>query len=58
LYALALSVFGERVVLDSLLSTDLGTTRTLGFHGGHRVYGLSVGSWVASGSTYRDLELL
>lgn len=57
LYALALSVFGERAVLGGLLSTDLDTTESLVFHVGHLVYGLSLGSWVASESTYEDLEL-
>lgn len=57
LYALALSVFGERVVLGGLLSTDLDATESLVFHVGHLVYGLSLGSWVASGSTYQDVEL-
>ena len=57
LYALALSVVGERAVLGGLLSTDLDTTESLVFHVGHLVYGLSLGSWVASGSTYEDLEL-
>jgi len=57
LYALALSVVGERVVLGRLLSTDLDATESLVFHVGHLVYGLSLGSWVASGSTYEDLEL-
>lgn len=57
LYALGLSVFGERVVLGGLLATDLDATESLVFHVGHLVYGLSLGSWVASGSTYEDLEL-
>ena len=56
LYALALSVFGDRVVLGGLLSTDLDATESLVFHVGHLVYGLSLGSWVASGSTYEDLK--
>jgi len=56
LYALALSVFGERVVLGGLLSVDLDATESLVFHVGHLVYGLSLGSWVASGSTYEDLK--
>jgi len=57
LYALALSAFGERAVLGGLLSTDLDATESLVFHVGHLVYGLSLGSWVASGSTVEDLEL-
>lgn len=57
LYSLALSVFGEYVVLGGLLDTDLDGSESLIFHVGHLVYGLSLGSWVASGSTYDDLEL-
>lgn len=57
LYALVLSVFGERVVLGRLLSMDLDATESLVFHVGHLVYGLSLGSWVASESTLEDLEL-
>ena len=56
LYALALSAFGERAVLAGLLSTDLDATESLVFHVGHLVYGLSLGSWVASGSTAEDLD--
>ncbi|WP_245708104.1 hypothetical protein [Halobacterium jilantaiense] len=56
LYGLALSVVGERVLLGGLLSTDLDATESLVFHVGHLVYGLSLGSWVASGSTYEDLK--
>ncbi|WP_232701886.1 DUF6789 family protein [Halobacterium wangiae] len=57
LYALALSLFGERVVLRGLLDVDLDATESLIFHVGHLVYGLSLGSWVASESTVEDLEL-
>lgn len=57
LYALALSVFGEQMVLGGLLSTDLDDTESLIFHVGHLVYGLSLGSWIASESTFEDLEL-
>jgi hypothetical protein len=57
LYALLLSVFGEKVILGRLLSMDLDATESLVFHVGHLVYGLSLGSWVASESTLDDLEL-
>ena len=57
LYALVLSAFGERVMLGRLLSMDLDATESLVFHIGHLVYGLSLGSWVASESTLEDLEL-
>lgn len=56
LYALVLSIVGERVVLGKLLSTDLDASESLVFHVGHLVYGLSLGSWVASESTYEDLK--
>jgi hypothetical protein len=57
LYALTLSVFGERVVLGELLDVDLDGSESLVFHVGHLVFGLSLGSWVASRSTFEDLEL-
>lgn len=47
-YALALSAFGERVVLGRLLDLDLEGDERLVFHAGHVVYGLSLGTWVGS----------
>jgi len=57
LYGLALSVFGERAVLGALLNTDLDDTESLVFHVSHLVYGVSLGSWLASESTVDDIEL-
>lgn len=54
-YGLAMSVFGARVVLRRLLGLDLDGTERLVFHVGHLLYGLSLGSWVASESRLRDL---
>ncbi|WP_435180191.1 hypothetical protein [Halorussus sp. AFM4] len=48
LYALALSVFGERVVLGGLLDEDLDVDERLVFHAGHLVYGLSLGTLYGS----------
>jgi hypothetical protein len=47
-YAVALSVFGERVLLNGLLDVDLDPDEALVFHVGHVVYGLSLGTWVGS----------
>ncbi len=47
-YALALSAFGERALLDRLLDVDLDSDERLVFHAGHVVYGLALGTWVGS----------
>jgi len=47
-YALALSAFGERALLDRLLDVELDADESLVFHAGHVVYGLSLGTWVGS----------
>ncbi|WP_115865398.1 hypothetical protein [Halorussus litoreus] len=52
-YALALSAFGERVVLGRLLDLDLEGDERLVFHAGHVVYGLSLGTWVGSRTGHR-----
>ena len=48
LYALALSAFGERVVLRWLLDEHLEADERLVFHAGHLVYGLSLGTLYGS----------
>ncbi|WP_170977229.1 hypothetical protein [Halorussus salinisoli] len=47
-YALALSVFGERVVLERVLDMDPDVDERLVFHAGHLVYGLSLGTMFGS----------
>ena len=47
-YGLALSVFGERVMLQWFLGMDLDTDESAVFHAGHLVYGLALGAWVGS----------
>lgn len=47
-YSIALSVFGERVVLERLLDMDLEVDERLVFHAGHVVYGLSLGTMFGS----------
>lgn len=56
-YGLVLSLVGSRVIFRRVLDRGLEPDHALVFHVGHLVYGLSLGSWVASGSTYDDLEL-
>ena len=48
LYALALSAFGERVVLNDLLEMHLDPEDRVVFHVGHLVYGLTLGTWLGS----------
>lgn len=47
-YGMALSVFGERVVLRHLVDMDLSRDESAVFHAGHLVYGLALGVWVGS----------
>ena len=47
-YGVALSIFGERVVLPGLLGMDLDRDDRLVFHVGHVVYGLTLGTWLGS----------
>ncbi|RBI61894.1 hypothetical protein DMJ13_14180 [halophilic archaeon] len=49
-YALALSAFGERVLLGRLLDMDLEDDELMIFHAGHVVYGVALGAWVGSRS--------
>ncbi|NHN57559.1 MULTISPECIES: hypothetical protein [Halorussus] len=48
LYALGLSIFGERVMLGRLLDEELDADERLVFHAGHLVYGLSLGTLYSS----------
>lgn len=47
-YGIALSVFGERVVIGRLLGQNLSEDESLIFHAGHLVYGVALGAWVGS----------
>ncbi|UPV98838.1 hypothetical protein M0R88_09865 [Halorussus gelatinilyticus] len=47
-YALALSWFGERVLLRRLLGMDPDRDESLVFHVGHVIYGLTLGTWIGS----------
>ena len=47
-YGLALSVFGEAVVLQRYLDMDLATDESAVFHAGHLIYGLALGAWLGS----------
>lgn len=49
-YAVALSVFGSRVMLGRVLGMDLEADEALVFHLGHVVYGLALGTWLGSRS--------
>ena len=50
LYGIAMSVFGERVVLPYLAGVNLEGDETAVFHAGHVVYGITLGVWVGSRS--------
>jgi len=47
-YALALSAFGSRVLLDRTLDLDLSSDERMVFHVGHVVYGLALGTWLGA----------
>jgi hypothetical protein len=47
-YALVLSAFGNRVLLQRLLDVDLEADERLVFHVGHVVYGLALGTWLGT----------
>lgn len=47
-YGLALSAFGQPVMLRALLGQRLDASESFVFHAGHVVYGLVLGNWVAS----------
>lgn len=47
-YALALSAFGDRFLVEGLLGQDLEPDERLVFHLGHVVYGLTLGAWLGS----------
>lgn len=48
LYGFALSVFGTRVLFPYVLRRDLDHEHAMVFHVGHVVYGLTLGTWLAS----------
>ncbi|ADJ15184.1 hypothetical protein HacjB3_09005 [Halalkalicoccus jeotgali B3] len=47
-FGLALSVFGERVMMNRLLDIDLDADAETVFHASHAVYGIALGTWVGS----------
>jgi len=47
-YALFLSVFGTRVVLERLLGLELDPDERWIFHVSHAIYGLTLGAWLGS----------
>jgi len=47
-YGLALSIFGEKIMLNRVFGMDLDADEGLVFHVGHLVYGLSLGTWLGS----------
>lgn len=48
LYGLALSVFGEHVVLRRVLDMDVESDTETVFHTSHLIYGLALGAWTGS----------
>ncbi len=57
-YGLGLSAFGSRVVFVRLLGRELQSEDALVFHVGHAVYGVTLGTFVATsesaGDVYRE----
>ena len=56
LYGLALSLFGERVIIPYLVGMDFDTDESAVFHAGHLVYGLTLGVWLGSRTTEDDAD--
>jgi hypothetical protein len=60
LFGLALSVFGERVMLGWMLDMELEEDAETIFHASHAIYGLALGAWVGSridpDSDYEEYE--
>jgi len=48
-YGLALSAFGEKIVLGAMLDTD--PDDRFAFHIGHVLYGITLGSWIGTRTT-------
>jgi hypothetical protein len=48
IFGLALSVFGERVMLKRTLDMELEEDAETIFHASHAVYGIALGAWVGS----------
>ncbi len=48
IFGLALSVFGERVMLNRVLDTDVQADTKTVFYASHAVYGIALGTWVGS----------
>ncbi|MEM4781243.1 MAG: hypothetical protein QXG03_06760 [Halalkalicoccus sp.] len=48
IFGLALSVFGERVMLNRLLDMEVEEGTETVFHAAHAVYGIALGTWVGS----------
>ena len=59
-FGLALSAFGERVMLKRMLDMDLEADAETIFHASHAVYGIALGAWVGSridpDSDYEEYE--
>lgn len=47
-YGLALSLIGTRIVFRRVLDRGLESEHALVFHVGHLIYGLTLGTWLAS----------
>ena len=58
IYGLLLSVFGTRLIFEHVIDNDLEPDQALVFHVGHVIYGLTLGTWLASherfGEVYED----
>ena len=58
IYGFALSIFGEEVVVETILGEDLEQDEAAVFLVGHIIYGLSLGTWICTrkrfGEVYDD----
>jgi len=48
IFGLVLSAFGNQIMLNRVLDTQLEADEIALFHAGHLVYGISLGAWVGS----------
>jgi hypothetical protein len=55
-YGAALSVFGTRVMLKRVLDMELDVVEAVVFHGGHLVYGLTLGTWIGTRELATDVD--
>jgi ABC-type uncharacterized transport system permease subunit len=54
-YGLLLSVIGTRIMFEHVIDNELEPDQALVFHVGHAIYGLTLGTWLASHERFGDV---